>query len=126
MIVPQVALNVWRAACDQAIADLFRVRKLLADRRPHDADQVIARMIEQSVVLGLSMQQAGAQHPCPGIRAEPARRLAMLLRAAHETAIEADAEEGGAGLADALEPLLEAAERAAEEWEGPEEQGPTD
>ena len=59
------------------------------------------------------MQQAGAQHPCPNIRAEPTRRLALLLRAAYSTAIEAEAEEGGEGLADALEPLLEAAERAA-------------
>ena len=125
--VPQTALNVWRAATDQAQDDAVFVRGLIALGRYYDADLFLGEVGDQAAVLGLSMEQAGAQHLRPGKRSEPPRRLALLLRAAFSAAIEADGEraeargsgatDGGEALTDALKPLLKAAERAAADWQ---------
>jgi hypothetical protein len=68
--VPQGRLDMWRAFAEQTRTDLMTLRLLVARGQTQAADQLLASMLEQTLIVGLSLDDAGANRP-PGMRPRP-------------------------------------------------------
>jgi hypothetical protein len=56
-------LDAWRAFAEQTRTDMFTVRQLLAGGQGKAAAPLIAAVIENTIIVGLDMEGAGAARP---------------------------------------------------------------
>lgn len=63
MTISQEKLDKWRAFAEQNRTDLFTVRQLVAQGQSTGAAQLIAGMLESTLIAGLDMEAAGANRP---------------------------------------------------------------
>jgi hypothetical protein len=61
--VPQARLDQWRAFTEQNRTDLLTLRQLVAQGQAVGATQLIAGMLESTLIAGLAMEDAGANRP---------------------------------------------------------------
>ncbi|MGI4790247.1 MAG: hypothetical protein ACRYFS_15525 [Janthinobacterium lividum] len=69
--VEQGELDKWRAFTKQTRTDLFTLRQLISRGQGPAAAQLIGSMLEQTIIAGLGMEDAGANRP-PHLPARPA------------------------------------------------------
>ena len=63
IVVSQTRLDQWRAYAEQTRTDLFTLRQLVASGQQEAAVMLAGSVIDQSIVAGLDMENAGANRP---------------------------------------------------------------
>ena len=61
--VSQARLDQWRAYAEQTRGDMFTIRQLVAGGNKDAAVQLLGSVLDQSIIAGLSMEDAGANRP---------------------------------------------------------------
>ena len=61
--VSQAALDQWRAYAEQTRGDMFTIRQLVTGGQKDAAVQLLGSVLDQSIIAGLSMEDAGANRP---------------------------------------------------------------
>lgn len=61
--VSQARLDQWRAFAEQTRTDLFTLRQLIASGQKEAATMLAGSVIDQSIMAGLDMEDAGAHRP---------------------------------------------------------------
>jgi len=61
--VSQARLDQWRAYAEQTRTDLFTLRQLVASGQKEAAVMLAGSVIDQSIMAGLDMEDAGANRP---------------------------------------------------------------
>ena len=61
--VTQAALDQWRAYAEQTRGDMFTIRQIVAHGNKDAAVQLLGSVLDQSIIAGLSMEDAGANRP---------------------------------------------------------------
>lgn len=80
--VPQAQLDRWRAYAEQTRIDLLTVRQLVAGGQKEGAGQLLSALLENTLIVGHSLDDAGANRPA-GMKPRPsgADRLAAQAEA---------------------------------------------
>lgn len=81
MNVPQEQLDRWRAYAEQMRVDLINVRQLVARGQGQAATQLLGGMLDSTLIVGVTLDDAGANRPA-GMRPRPTGE--DLLRAERE------------------------------------------
>lgn len=71
--VSQARLDQWRAYAEQTRTDLFTLRQLVASGQKEATIMLAGSVIDQSIIAGLDMEDAGANRPAH-LPAKPAQR----------------------------------------------------
>ena len=61
--VSQARLDQWRAYAEQTRGDMFTIRQLVTSGQKDAAAQLLGSVLDQSIIAGLSMEDAGANRP---------------------------------------------------------------
>ena len=61
--VSQARLDQWRAYAEQTRGDMFTIRQLVAHGNKDAAVQLLGSVLDQSIIAGLDMEDAGANRP---------------------------------------------------------------
>ena len=61
--ISQVRLDRWRAYAEQTRGDMFTIRQLVAGGQKDAAVQLLGSVLDQSIIAGLDMEDAGANRP---------------------------------------------------------------
>lgn len=61
--IAQRKLDQWRAFAEQNRTDLFTLRQLISRGQGQAAAQLIGGMLEGTILIGLDMEEAGANRP---------------------------------------------------------------
>ncbi len=80
--VPQAQLDRWRAYAEQTRIDLLTVRQLVAGGQKEGAGQLLSALLENTLIVGHSLDDAGANRPA-SMKPRPtgADRLAAQVEA---------------------------------------------
>lgn len=68
--VPQAQLDRWRAYAEQTRTDLLAVRQLVASGQKEGAGQLLSALLENTLIVGHSLDEAGANRPA-GMKPRP-------------------------------------------------------
>ena len=80
----QAHLDIWRAYVAQTVRDVREARRMLARGQATAADQLLQGVLESSLTVGVTMDEAGANRPA-GMRPYPTgEALAEAEREANE------------------------------------------
>ncbi len=80
-ITTQAQLDRWRAYVAQTVRDVREARMMIARGQATAADQLLGGVLESSLIVGVAMDDAGANRPA-GMRPYP--KGEELLRAERE------------------------------------------
>ena len=62
--VSQARLDQWRAYAEQTRGDMFTIRQLVAHGNKDAAVQLLSSVLDQSIIAGLDMEDAGGAPAC--------------------------------------------------------------
>lgn len=68
--VPQAQLDRWRAYAEQTRIDVLSVRQLVAGGQKEGAGQLLTALLENTLIVGHSLDDAGANRPA-GMKPRP-------------------------------------------------------